>query len=86
MTKFQKQIKTELLAAAIAPDNIKVKRDGTVEVRRGYFYRHGNTGQLWVEEVSKKLSTPATVKGGDHWDVYPKPSYFYAIISEVKNA
>jgi len=84
MSKFQKQIKAELLAANITPENIKVKRDGTVEVRRGYFYRHGNTGQLWADEVTKKLSTLATIKGGDHWAEWPKPSYFYAIISEVK--
>ena len=84
-TEFQKQIKKELLESNnifINNEDIKCKKSGEVEVRRSYFYRHENTAQKWVENITGLLTTPANVKGRDDWAAWPKTSYFVAIISE----
>ena len=84
MTTFQKQIKQELLNSNdifINPEDIKVKKNGTIEVRQSYFYTHGRTAQKWANRITEYLTTPATVTGRDDWAAWPKTSYFVAIIN-----
>jgi len=52
-------------------DGVGKRKDGTIVVRRGYFYRHGMTSELFAARVAKALEaakSPLTVKAhGDHW-------------------
>lgn len=65
--------------------NVISKRDGTFELRRGYFYRMGMSGSRWGEAVMSKLPEGMfeLVSTGDKWASWPKESYFSAFIRPV---
>lgn len=86
-TPFQKQVKYEIdNSAEIHADKIVMKKDGSIEVKRYYYYTHGSTAEKWAEKVSKVLSVKHIVNSRDDWAVWPKDSYFVAIIKESPNA
>lgn len=84
MNKAQKALKKYMEEGMISVDKVTCRADGTVELRRGYFYRHGDTAQLWGEWVAEELPKGwrvATTK--DEWRVWPKGSWFVAIVEPV---
>jgi len=56
------------------------KRDGTIEIRRGYFYRHGMTTEKFENRILKEIPTAKIVDSGDNWQPWPKDSYFWVRI------
>lgn len=56
------------------------KRDGTIEIRQGYFYRHGMTAEKMENKVLKYIPTATIVESGDNWQPWPKDSYFWVQI------
>lgn len=76
MTK--KQIQEMLDVAPIHPDRVIFSK-GTVKMRFGYFYRHGQTADKKAEEVKKALPIVEILSVDDHWAVWPKDSYFEVV-------
>lgn len=84
-TQFQKQVKKQLEESSdVHPDKIVMKSDGSVEVKRGYFYRHGMDANMWGDKVSKALTISHKLYNvRDDWKAWPKDSYFVAVIEEA---
>lgn len=83
-TEFQKQVKKELQEnPSIFTDSIVCKKDGSVEVKKSYFYSHGYDAEKWAAKVSAALTVAHNVQGRDDWAAWPKTSYFTAIITPV---
>lgn len=64
------------------------RRNGTCDVRKGYFYRIGDADD-WAAEVRRRLTEAGlnvTVVGEDHYANWPKESYFKAIVTQVEEA
>ena len=86
MTKRQKEIKTKISEAAVYPDEGQVicHKDGTVSVKRSYFYQHGQSAGSWGEKVVQELRNVgcivALVETRDDYNNWPKTSYFVAVI------
>lgn len=71
MTPRQRAVKQAVLASeSLDAEKVVCKRNGTVEVKHGYFYRHGNTADGWAGRVKKVLDAAgisANVYGRDDW-------------------
>ena len=83
MTEKQKQIKQALEASYIYPDKVVCHRDGKVSVKKGYFYRHGGTSRKWADKVLialKDVGAVELIDYRDDWQVWPKDSYFVAVV------
>lgn len=85
MTAEQKAIKNALSNQTIAiPDEVKFKRDGTVEVRRYYFYHFDMDAPKWGEKVLQALAANgirfASVTTHDNF-TNNGDSYFSAIVT-----
>lgn len=81
---FQKEVKNIL--SYTTADAVICRKDGTVEAKTSYFYRHGMTGEKYAEQVRDILhrsGIPARVVGEDRYANWPKTSYFVAIITPV---
>ena len=63
-------------------DKIVSKKNGTMEIKHGYFYTFGNSAQKWGDKVmASKLSEFCNlVKVENRWAAWPKGSYFVAVI------
>ena len=85
-SNFQKNVKQVLGGQTeVIPDLVTCKQNGTVEVRRSYFYRHGSSAETWAEKVQKVLQTASldvVTWGRDEWADGPKTSYFCAVVCE----
>ena len=84
-TKWQKETKKFLIeeASDCHPDKIVCHKDGTMSVKYGYFYRHGNDAGKWATIVLDALGNKAElVDCLDAYASWPKDSYFVAIIKE----
>lgn len=80
---FQKRVRAILETEV---DRLITRRDGSVEARRGYFYRNGGTAQGFANRVEKLLAAAgleARVQGDDHWAAWPRESYFLATITQL---
>lgn len=85
-SKFQKEIKRffEEEVSSCYPDRIIAKKDGTVAVRKTYFYRHGQTAQTWGQKVTVALGDKAhLIEISDNWKDWPKLSYFEAVVKQA---
>ena len=83
MTKFQKRVKEVLAGSDVYPEKMVCKRDGKVEVKVSYFYRHGQTGKELAVKVQKVLEANGVetrVGYYDDWNAWPKTSYFVAVV------
>ena len=82
---FQKQVKTVINESAVVfADKIVCKSNGSVEIMRGYFYRHGMDAEKWVDMVRvalKAANVAADVRGEDRFQPWPKDSYFVAVVT-----
>lgn len=84
MTDFQKRVKAVL--SDHGDNGPRCKKDGSVEVRRSYFYRMGMDEEKYAGLILEKLArkaVPAYVRGEDHYHNWPKTSYFVAVIRET---
>ncbi len=81
---FQNAVKSALNTTDA--NAIICRKNGTVEVKRSYFYTFGDTAQKYADRVREALhrdGIPAHVAGEDRWAAWPKTSYFVAIVSPV---
>ena len=81
----QKAIKTKLMTTGdVYPDKITCKADGSVEVRKSFFYRFDMSAEKWGEKVMAVVGDDAqlvkTVEDNNRW---PKTSYFVAVVKGV---
>jgi hypothetical protein len=84
--KFQQQVKRVITDAGnLHPDRIVCKKDGTVEVRFGFFYRHGQTAELWGDKVQNCVNQVVAAEVThcrEVWQAWPKDSYWAITVSQ----
>ena len=51
------------------PDSLSM-RNGIVTIRRGFFYRHGFTSEMYVEKVKAAFPTAEIVDSGEVWKAF----------------
>ena len=85
--KFKKLVKKILdESSEVFADKVVCKVDGSIEVKRGYFYAHGYSAEKWAEKVKTELENAGlkvSVSNRDDWRTWPKDSYFVAIVKET---
>lgn len=82
--KMQLQVKHYLMENFTC-DHIVVRKNGTVEVKRSYFYRMGQTAEGLAEKVAECLKVggfDVKVTGRDDYANWPQTSYFVAVIED----
>jgi len=66
------------------PDKIIAHKGGTVELRRGFFYTHGCTAEMWANSVVLNCAAcdinVELVTQHENWNEWPKDSYFSATV------
>ena len=90
MTIFQKRVKQILTGpnAAISHEVLICKKDGSVEVKRVFFYRHGRTAAKWATDIGEALQGHGLsyeVNSREDWRDWPATSHFVAIVTERKS-
>lgn len=84
MNKAQRELKQEVIGTMPDIDKITCRADGTVELRRNYFYRHGMTSQEFGGLVAESLLTGwKVVRTRDEFRTWPQNSYFLAVVAQV---
>ncbi len=60
-----------LLRHTLVADSVAKNKAGNYVFRKGYFYRHGCTTEMWEKYCTKKLAdmkiNATLVTSGDHW-------------------
>jgi hypothetical protein len=79
--ELKKIIKKKLTEVGYDPENVRI-RNKKVEVRHGYFYRHGMDENKFARSIQEKIGPEFKVTGEDNWNPWPKDSFFAAIITE----
>lgn len=77
--ELKKIIKKKLVELGHDPDSIRI-RNKKVEVRQGYFYRHGMDADKFAQSIQTKIGPEYKVTGEDIFKSWPKDSFFAAII------
>jgi hypothetical protein len=76
----KKTLKTAFETVNTGIDKLTFKRDGSIEARRGYFYRHGQSPQSVADQLKKALNSQGIeIKIIDMYDDFkpwPKDSNF----------
>ena len=84
MNERQKRIKEIIGSSGLYPDKVICKRDGSVEVKRSYFYRFKNTAEKFAEKVRAILELGqvkvSSIESRDEWRSWPTTSYFVCIV------
>lgn len=70
----------QLVMDRVHCDKVVTKKDGTFAVRRGYFYRHGMTAEKLASEYTTALPEFEVVNFSDHWNAWPKDSFFEVVV------
>ena len=83
MTKWQTQVKVAVAnGTTIRPDRVICRQDGSVEVRRKFFYRHGMTADNWAADITTALESEGleygAVEARECYRDWPADSYFVA--------
>jgi hypothetical protein len=83
-TDFQKAV-----LAAIRPlaDVCSCRADGTVVLKRSYFYRHGASAEkmeMCVQAALAQMRVAATTTSEDRWRAWPATSFFVVIVSPTQ--
>ena len=81
-TDFQKAA-VAVIDAKVYPDTRTCRADGSIEVKRSYFYRHGMTADGFAAGIQAELSKAgiaAVVTGQDKWASWPRTSWFVATV------
>jgi len=85
MNKAQRELKKHV-TEFMSVNRVTCRADGTVELRRHYYYRHGMTARTWGVEVGAGLPDGwKVVRTRDEFRAWPQNSYFLAVVAqEVK--
>jgi hypothetical protein len=79
----KKKLKTAFENVVTGIDKLTFKRDGTIEGRRGYFYRHGTTPQGVADNLKSVLAGQGIdidiVDAYDDFKPWPKDSNFVVV-------
>jgi hypothetical protein len=79
----KKKLKTAFENVVTGIDKLTFKRDGTIEGRRGYFYRHGTTPQGVADNLKSVLAGQGIdidiVDAYDDFKTWPKDSNFVVV-------
>lgn len=85
-TEFQKSVVRAVEAStSVFPDRVVVRRDGSVMLRRYYFYTFGASAESFRNAVCAVLSAAgvrAQATASDDWAAWPKKSYFTVVVRE----
>lgn len=84
-TGWQKQVKKAVSESSLVfEDKMIAHKDGTVSVKRMFFYTHGATAEEWMEKVAAALDEQGVefkrIRSAEHWNAWPKDSYFVAVV------
>jgi len=83
----KKKLKTAFETVVTGVDKLTFKKDGTIEGRRGYFYRHGQSPQSVAEQLKKALSSQGIeiqiVNSYDDFKPWPKDSNFVVVFKLI---
>ena len=82
-TEFQKQVKAVLGSQTdVIADKVTYHQDGTVTVRRSFFYRHGGSSEKFARAVEAALRkgglVAIEVAGFEEFRQWPGDSYYCA--------
>lgn len=66
--------------AGVPCDSVVAKKNGLYSVRRCYFYRHGMNPVLLSELYAKALPEMEVVSCSDHFNHWPKDSFFEVVM------
>jgi hypothetical protein len=77
----RKNLNAMLEKARIIVDRVSLKQDGTIELRRSYFYRHGSTAESVADRLAQSLPELRLIEARDEWRAWPKTSYFVAVFA-----
>ena len=81
MTEFQKNVKKALATSTeVFADRMVAHKNGTVSVKRAYFYTHGNTAEKWAEKVMSVLPNAHLGEARNDYRQWPTQSYFVAVV------
>lgn len=67
--------KDEIKALFPGEGHLKFKRDGSVVVMDGYFYRCGRTLEKLAATVKERVPDAIIVEQSDHWNPWPKRTW-----------
>ena len=68
---MRKQSLVAFIKDSVHADSVGRKRDGTIMVRFGYYYRGSDTAAKYAEQVARVVGERATViDSGDHWAAF----------------
>ena len=83
----KKKLKNAFESVVTGVDKLTFKKDGTIEGRRGYFYRHGQSPQSVAEGLKKSLSSQGIeiqiVDSYDDFKPWPKDSNFVVVFKLI---
>jgi hypothetical protein len=77
ITKFTKTQKDEIQAALCdVCDTVRFSKDGTITIKRTYFYRFGMSCEALEQACQKRVNGLVIDESSDRWNQWPKDSYF----------
>ena len=83
----KKKLKTAFETVITGIDKLTIKKDGTIEGRRGYFYRHGQSPKSVADQLKKALSGEGIeiqiIDSYDDFKPWPKDSNFVVVFKLI---
>jgi hypothetical protein len=83
----KKKLKDAFENYVIGVDKLAFKKDGTIEAKRGYFYRHGESPEKVADKLKSALSSQGIeiqiVRTYDDFRPWPKDSNFVVVFKLV---
>ena len=67
---------TEVKAALGSVADTVAKRNGVFIAKRTFFYTHGVTPKKVAEAVQKQIPQAEIIEAAEHWNSWPKDSYW----------
>lgn len=83
-TKSKRVLKAQI-NSAVPCDKLIFRKNGTIEFRRSYFYRHGATPEMYAEKIKAAVQGAVIVSTYDNWQPLPRDSYFRVIFRVEAN-
>ena len=80
-TKKKTKEAMTILAGEVHADRMLSKRDGTFEMRFGFFYRHGKTSEkMAIRVLQYGGASVKIVNHSERWQAWPKDSYWSVFV------
>jgi len=73
---MKEMVCNRLRQADVFPDKLILKKDGSFEFRRGFFYRHGQTTEKYANAIKQVFPRATIVESFENWQPWPRDSYF----------